>query len=120
MMYDFIQTYCLGKAATEEEYKADWDAILYKVGGKMFALIGNDALGQPVISVKLDPDFSFELREHYPDITPGYHLNKTHWSSLNLNGNVPAEVLKQMLDQSYQLVVRGMSKKKQQELSLGL
>jgi predicted DNA-binding protein (MmcQ/YjbR family) len=118
MTYDFIQAYCLSKAAAEEEFKADWDAILYKVGGKMFALIGDDASDESVISVKLDPDYACELREHYADITPGYHLNKTHWSSIKLNGSVPAELLKEAIDQSYKLVMGGLSKKKQRELSL--
>ena len=113
MKYDFIQSHCLSKKAAEEDYKQEWDAIRYTVCGKMFALIGNDGEGKPVISVKHTPEHGEELREKYTDIIPGYYLNKTHWSSIFLNGNLPEEVLKQMLDESYELVFNSLPKKTQ-------
>ena len=102
MTYDFIQAYCLAKKGAEEDYKQEWDAIRYAVRGKMFALAGNDAEGRSIISVKHTPERGEELREKYKDIIPGYYLNKTHWSSMFLNGNIPEVVLKQMLDKSYE------------------
>ena len=116
MKYDFIQAYCLSKKGTEEDYKQEWDAIRYSVCGKMFALVGNDKTGQPIISVKHSPERGEELREKYADIVPGYYLNKVHWSSMFLNGNVPETILKQMLDESYELIFNSLPKKAQNEI----
>ena len=116
MMCDFIQSHCLSKRAAEEDYKAEWDAIRYTVCGKMFAIIHSDSEGIPVISVKHVPEHGIELREKYSEIIPGYHFNKTHWSSVYLNGNLPETVLKQMLDESYELVFKKLPKKIQNEI----
>ncbi|MDR1181173.1 MAG: MmcQ/YjbR family DNA-binding protein [Bacteroidales bacterium] len=116
MMYDFIQEYCLSKKGAKEDYKQEWDAIRYTVCGKMFALIGNDNSGKSIISVKHTPEYGEQLREKYPEIVEGYYLNKTHWSSMDLSGNVPEEILKQMLDCSYHLVFHSLSKKVQTEI----
>ena len=116
-MYDFIQSHCLSKKAAKEDYKQEWDAIRYTVCGKMFALIGNDGEGRPIISVKHTPEQGEELREKYDDIFPGYYLNKTLWSSIFLNSNIPEEVLKQMLDESYQLVFNSLTKKNQNTIN---
>ena len=115
-MYDFIQAHCLSKPAAIEEYKQEWDAIRYMVCGKMFAVIHTDGEGLQVISVKNIPEHGIALREKYRDIIPGYHFNKTHWSSVYLNGDVPETVLKQMLDESYDLVFSSLPKKVQNEL----
>jgi predicted DNA-binding protein (MmcQ/YjbR family) len=82
----------------------------------MFALVGNDGEGRAIISVKHTPEQGEELRAKYKDIVPGYYLNKTHWSSLFLNGEVPEAVLKQMLDVSYELVFHSLSRKIQNEI----
>jgi len=116
MNYDFIQAHCLSKRGAEEDYKQEWDAIRYMVRGKMFAVIHNNGEGLPVISVKLIPEHGEELREKYKDIIPGYHFNKTHWNSVFLNGDVPKAVLKQMLDESYELIVNALPKKVQNEI----
>jgi len=116
MEYDFIQEYCLSKKGAEEDYKQEWDAIRYMIRGKMFAVIHSNGEGLQVISVKHTPEHGEELREKYMDIIPGYHFNKTHWSSMLLNGQVPENVLKQMLDESYELVFNSLSKKVQNEI----
>jgi len=117
MNYDFIQTYCLSKKAAEEDYKQEWDAIRYRVGDKMFALIHEDGDGLQVISMKNTPERGEELRAKYRDVVPAYHFNKTHWSSVFLNGDTPEAVLKQMLDESYELVFNKLPKKVQQEIT---
>jgi predicted DNA-binding protein (MmcQ/YjbR family) len=117
MKYDFIQAYCLAKKGVEEDYKEEWDAIRYSIRGKMFALVGNDKEGRAIISVKLEPEYGMELRDRFKDIVPGYYLNKTHWSSLYLDGDAPEETLKKMLDQSYELILNSLSKKIQKEIS---
>jgi predicted DNA-binding protein (MmcQ/YjbR family) len=116
MDYDFIQAHCLAKKGAEEEYKETWDAICYSVRGKIFALVGNDGEGRACISVKHTPEQGEELRARYRDIVPGYHLNKIHWSSLFLNGDVPGTVLKRMLDVSHELVFLSLSKKIRNEI----
>jgi predicted DNA-binding protein (MmcQ/YjbR family) len=116
MDYDFIQAHCLSKKGAEEDYKQEWDAIRYSVRGKMFALVGNDGEGNPIISVKHTPEQGEGLRGKYTGIIPGYYLNKTYWSSVLLNGNVPETVLKQMLDASYELIFDSLSKKAQNEI----
>jgi predicted DNA-binding protein (MmcQ/YjbR family) len=116
MKYDFIQAHCLSKKGAEEDYKQEWDAIRYSVRGKMFALVGNDKEGRAIISVKHMPEHGEELREKYADIIPGYYMNKMHWSSVFLSGNLPEAVLKRMLDESYELVFRSLSKKVQNEI----
>ena len=115
-MYDFIQSYCLSKKAAEEDYQSEWDAIRYMVCGKMFAVIHNDREGVSVISVKNIPEHGVALREKYCEIIPGYHFNKTHWSSVYLNGNLPETVLKQMLDESYELVFNKLPMKIKNEI----
>jgi predicted DNA-binding protein (MmcQ/YjbR family) len=117
MDYDFIQAHCLSKKGAAEDYKEEWDAIRYSVGGKMFALVGNDGEGNPIISVKHTPEQGEELREKHRDIVPGYYLNKMHWSSVRLNGKVPEAVLKQMLDASYALIFNSLSRKMQAALA---
>jgi len=117
MNYDFIQTYCLSKKAAVEDYKQEWDAIRYTVCNKMFALIHQDGDGLQVMSVKNSPDCGVELREKYKDIVPAYHFNKVHWSSIRLNGDTPEVVVKQMLDQSYELVFNKLPKKTQNEIN---
>jgi predicted DNA-binding protein (MmcQ/YjbR family) len=116
MKYDFIQAHCLSKKGAEEDYKQEWDAIRYSVHGKMFALVCNDNERRAIISVKHTPEHGEELREKYTDIIPGYYMNKTHWSSVLLSGNLPETVLKRMLDESYELVFRSLSKKVQNEI----
>jgi predicted DNA-binding protein (MmcQ/YjbR family) len=116
MNYDFIQAHCLSKKGAEEDYKQEWDAIRYSVRGKMFALAGNDAEGNAIISVRHTPKQGRELREKYSEIVPVYYLNKTHWSSVYLSGNVTEAVLKQMLDVSYGLVFNSLSRKARNEI----
>ncbi|MDR2232650.1 MAG: MmcQ/YjbR family DNA-binding protein [Tannerella sp.] len=117
MKYDFIQEYCLAKKGAEEDYQQDWDAIRYRVGGKMFVLVGNDKSGKAIISVKHDPERGEELREKYADIIPGYYLNKSLWSSVYLDGDVPEAVLKHMIDESYELIFNSLPKKVRDEIT---
>lgn len=68
------------------------------------------------ITLKLEPEEGDFLRKQYEDIVPGYYMNKVHWNSVNPDGEVPDDLLKDLLDKSYQLVLGGLSKKKQQEI----
>ncbi|WP_101911651.1 MmcQ/YjbR family DNA-binding protein [Marasmitruncus massiliensis] len=116
MNYDWLDEYCLSKRGVQKEFKADWNATRYMLNGKMFAMHGGDKEGKPIITVKLDPMFGQLLRNQYRDIVPGYYMNKEHWNSLYLEGDVPDEVLRDMLDQAYQIVLKSLSKKLQTEI----
>ncbi|GAU78519.1 hypothetical protein F3D3_3153 [Fusibacter sp. 3D3] len=83
--------------------------------GKMFAMVGGDKTGKPIITLKGNPMENLALRETYPDIIPGYYMNKAHWNSVYLEGSVPDELLKKLIDESHQLILLSLSKKVQKE-----
>ena len=109
------QTLLKKKRATEET-PFGTEALVYKVMGKMFALVAWQT--EPLsISLKCDPDFALVLRAQYPAITAGYHLNKKHWNSVKLDDSVPEELLTDMIDDSYDLVVKGLKKADREKLT---
>lgn len=118
MKYPWIDEYLLSKPGVTKNLQAEWNWVRYQIGDKMFAAVClDDSSGKPVyITMKLDPVESEFLRQQYEDIIPGYYMNKTHWSSVKAEGNVPDELLQEILEKSYRLVLRGFSKKKQREL----
>lgn len=91
--------------------------IRYQIGGKLFAAVCFDSANNPkYITLKLKPEEGDFLRQQYTDIIPGYYMNKIHWNSVKADGEVPDEILKDMLDKSYQLVLSSFSRKKQKEI----
>lgn len=119
MQIDKLRAYCLSKKGALEDFPFDEDTLVFKVMGKMFALVPLEKWesGSPSINLKCSPDYSDELRASYPSITSGYHMNKRHWNTLNLkDGELPTSLVFELVDHSYDLVVKGMSKKLQQEL----
>lgn len=119
MKYEWISDYCLAKKGVEKDYKAEWEATRYMIRGKMFAMQGGDKYGKPIITVKLEPAHGDILRQQYKDIVPGYYMNKDHWNSLYLEGDVPDDVLADMLDNAYNIILRSLSKKTQNEILEG-
>lgn len=91
------------------------DALVYKVCGKMFALTSPDGF-PPRVNLKCDPDRAVELRDEYEAIIPGYHMNKRHWNTVVLDGSVSDSLLRELIKDSYDLVVGGMTKKQRDEL----
>jgi predicted DNA-binding protein (MmcQ/YjbR family) len=89
--------------------------LVYKVRGKMFALLSPQ--NPPTVSLKCNPHLATMLRETYPAVTPGYHLNKQHWNSVVVNGSVPEAELGEWIAHSYELVVKGLPKRDREELS---
>lgn len=116
MPYPWIEEFCLAMKGATRVYKPEWEALLYQVGGKMFAMQGGDNKGRRIITVKLEPSFGEMLRSRYEDIRPGYYMNKQHWNSVDLGGCVPDELLKTMFEQSYRLVLHSLPKKRQKEI----
>lgn len=120
MKYTWINEYLLNKTGVTKDLQKDWNWIRYQIGGKMFAAVCLDSKDEPYyITLKLEPSEGDFLRTQYPDIVPGYYMNKTHWNSIKPDGEVPDELLKDLLDKSYQLILSSFSKKKQQEILAG-
>lgn len=116
MKYSWIDKYCLSKQGVTKDFKMEWEATRFLIQTKMFVMIGYNKEKKEIISLKLNPEYGLLLRSEYQDIKPGYYLNKDHWNSINMNGNVPDDLLKELIDQSYQLVFNSFSKKQQEEI----
>lgn len=120
MRYTWIDEYLLAQKGVTKDLQKDWNWIRYHVGGKMFAAICLDDADKPYyITLKLEPLEGEFWRGQYADVIPGYYMNKVHWNSVKPDGAVPDEILRDMLDKSYALVLGGLSKKKQREILTG-
>ena len=117
MQYDWLSDYCTGKPAAIKDYKPEWGAFRYMVHDKMFLMEGADKAGEPIISVKLEPLRGEFLRAQYKgSIIPGYYMNKVHWNSIYKSSELPEALVREMIDESYMLIVQGLPKKLQKEL----
>lgn len=117
MKYIWLDGYLLAKKGVTKDFKIEWNWVRYQIGGKLFAAVCLDSANNPkYITLKLKPEEGEFLRQQYADIIPGYYMNKVHWNSVKADGEVPDEILKDMLDKSYQLVLSSFSRKKQKEI----
>lgn len=115
--YPWIEAYCQEKPGSCMDYKMEWEATRFLIHDKMYAMMGSDKERRAIITLKLAPHNGQTLRTLYPDVVrPGYYMNKEHWNSVDLNGNLPDEVLKQMLDEAYELILKSLSKKLQEAI----
>lgn len=110
--------YCLSKKGVTEHFPFDEDTLVFKVGGKMFALssLSQWEKGEPSVNLKCDPDRAQELRAQYDDIKPGYHMSKIHWNTIAVNKDVLDSLIKELIDHSYELVFKSLTKKIQSEI----
>jgi predicted DNA-binding protein (MmcQ/YjbR family) len=109
MNIETLREYCLSKPAVEESFPFDDTTLVFKVGGKIFALFPlNKELS---INLKCDTEKAIELREHYPCVIPGYHMSKKHWNTIFINGSVSDKLIKEWIDDSYDLVYQSLPKK---------
>lgn len=111
-----IREYCLSKNGVTEGFPFTEDALVFKVMGKMFCLL--NLVYPHWMNLKCDPEKILELREKYDEITPGYHMNKKHWNTINLTGTLDDDIIISLIDHSYELVVDklpGKDKKKLQK-----
>ena len=109
MDFETLRSYLLAMPEAVEDFPFDTTTLVLKVAGKMFALLGinNDPLR---INLKCDPLKAELLREQYPAVLPGYHMNKRHWNTVVLDGTLPEELIRAMIADSYRLVVKGLPK----------
>ena len=120
MKYEWMDEYLLAKKGVTKDVQEEWNWIRYHIGGKMFAAICRDDDNVPVyITLKLDPLEGDYFRKQYEDIIPGYYMNKTHWNSVKADGEVPDEVVKDLLDKAYTIVLSSLTKKLQKEILEG-
>ncbi len=114
MDIEWIRQYCLSLPHTTESVLWGDDSV-FKVGGKIFAITALDA--EPLtVSLKCDPELATRLRGRHPEITGGYHLNKRHWNTVTLDGSLPDQMIKDMVEDSYDLVVSGLPRSRRQAL----
>src|SRR5437763_873091 len=102
-----FREYCLSKPYTTEGTPFGETVLVFKVGGKMFALLSLDEV-PPRVNLKCDPDLALELRDRYEQVRPGYHMNKRHWNTVEIGSGLSEKELREMIDHSYALVLNGL------------
>ena len=119
MNIENYRNYCMSKKAVTEHFPFDRDTLVFKVLGKMFALASLKRWEEHegFINLKCDPEYAQELRADYDSIKPGYHMHKQQWNSVYVHtGELPAKLILELIDHSYDMVLKSMPKKKQNEL----
>ena len=119
MNIEMLREYCISKPAVTEDFPFDNDTLVFKVLGKMFALtsLKKWETGEGAVNLKAAPEKSLILREQYTSIKPGFHMSKKHWNTVEIfQQQLSTKFLKELIDDSYHLVVKGMTKKQQDTL----
>ncbi len=118
MNIEEARNYCLSKPHSEESFPFDEHTLVFKVGNKMFALLPLDEFENPSINLKSDPELRIELREEYEGVLPGYHMNKKHWNTVRLNSDVDDSLIRNLINNSYKLIVNNLPVKTKKELGI--
>ena len=106
-----FREYCLGKPGATEGTPFGPDTLVFKVGGKIFGITSLDEIPARA-NLKCDPDLALELRDRYEQVTPGYHMNKKHWNTIDIEEGIPDAEIRKMIDHSYDLVAKSLPKSK--------
>ena len=106
--YRWLHEYTLSKPEAVFEHKKSWNALLYRLHGKIFALLVRNKSMGTLLNLKCEPYLSLGYRTEYASVLPGWHMNKLHWISLSLRGRTPEPVCKELVDISYDLVWKGL------------
>ena len=114
MNIESLREYCLSKPAVIETFPFGEDTLVFKVFDKIFLLCGLDQPDR--FNVKCEPERAVSLREEYEEVQPGYHMNKTHWNTVFMNGRLNDMQLKEMIDHSYDLIVSSLPKSKRESI----
>ena len=109
MDLESFREYCLNKPHVTEGTPFGEDVLVFKVAGKIFALAPLDEVPARA-NLKCDPDLALELRDRYEQVQPGYHMNKKHWNTVEIDSGIPEPELRRMIDHSYQLVAESLPK----------
>lgn len=118
MNIEQLYEFCLNKKGVTEHFPFDEDTLVFKVGGKMFALssLSTWEKGNPRINLKCNPEKAEELRANYEAINPGFHMSKVHWNTVNFNEDVSDKLIRELISESYDLVFKSLTKKIQSEI----
>lgn len=115
MDIELLREYCIAKKAVTESFPFDNDALVFKVHGKIFLITSLSS--RPLqFNAKCDPEKAVELREQYHCVKPGFHMNKKHWNTVIVDGEVSDKLLKEWIDHSYALVVKSLPIKLRSDL----
>jgi predicted DNA-binding protein (MmcQ/YjbR family) len=114
---EHARQYLLSKPEAVEDYPFGADVMVFKIRDKMFATLA-DSNGQWRMNLKCDPEEVMVLRDVFEAVIPGYHMNKAHWNTIILDGSIPASDIERMIDNSYGLVVRGLTRVERRQLEL--
>lgn len=117
MHIESFREFCLALKGVTEGFPFDQKTIVFKVGGKMFALADIETFDS--FNVKCDPELAIELRERFQAVKPGYHMNKTHWNTVYVDRDLADNELFQQIEHSYQLILASLPKKTQHEIQGG-
>lgn len=120
MHIEQLRDFCIAKKGVTEHFPFDDVTLVFKVMGKMFLLTGLNSWEEGVqkINLKCDPDWAAELRGEYEGINAGWHMSKKHWNTVTLNtSDVPDDFVKEQINHSYDLVVKGLTKKMREDLA---
>jgi predicted DNA-binding protein (MmcQ/YjbR family) len=114
-----LYEFCLSKNGVSEHFPFDEDTLVFKVGGKMFALtsLKQFEIGSPSINLKCNPEKALELRAQYDAIRPGFHMSKVHWNSIDFNLDISDKIICELINHSYDLVFNSLTKKIQAEIT---
>ena len=113
MNIEEIRLYCIAKKAVTESFPFDEDTLVFKVMGKMFALV---SISEPEsVNLKCDPEYAIELREKFTSVRAGFHMNHKHWNTVLFNDDASDKLIYQLIDHSYEMVIKGFTKKLRQE-----
>lgn len=114
MNIEHFRKYCLDKKGVTEDFPFGEDTLCFRVSEKIFAIT---SFSIPFyVNLKCDPEKAIDLRERFEEVQPGYHMNKKHWNTVTFDGSLSEKLLKEMTDDSYNLIVKGLTKKKKEEL----
>ncbi|HVX25836.1 MAG TPA: MmcQ/YjbR family DNA-binding protein [Parafilimonas sp.] len=115
MNIEMLREYCLSKKSVTEDFPFGETTLVFRIKNKIFLLVSLDA--NPLqFNAKSEPGKAIELREQYDAIQPGYHMNKKHWNTIVIDGSIPSALIKEMIDDSYNLIVESLPKKLREEL----
>lgn len=118
MNLETFYEYCLSKKGVTEHFPFDQDTLVFKVGGKMFALssLSKWEKQMPSVNLKCNPEYALELREQYEAVNPGYHMNKVHWNTVEVDKDLPLKEVVKLIEHSYELVFKSLTKIIQNEI----
>ena len=115
MNIETLRDYCLSKKAVTEDFPFGETTLVFRVLNKIFLLVSLDA--DPLqFNAKCDTEKAIQLREEYDTVKPGYHMNKKHWNTVIIDGTISTKLIKEMIDDSYDLIIQSLPKKLKEEL----